>query len=381
LLDQNLPILIAFWQPILHRLDANDFFRVNLCSWTSAPIELQVHAVYPGQSFILGLEMTIHRSFTYGLRLSALSKATSWHSMGLAVVVLVAGGPAGARTLSVGPRAAFTQPSEAIADARDGDTIEIATGEYFDCAVVKQNHVTIVGKGPDVVMTDKACEGKALLVIRGSDITVRNLTLSRARVPDGNGAGIRAEGPNLTVEQTRFINNENGILAADVPNSTIRILDSTFERNGRCQATCAHGVYVGHIALLHIERTKFFETREGHHIKSRALRTELIGDDIEDGPQGTASYLVEVPNGGTLIMRDNKLEKGPNCSNHSAAIVIGAEGVTQRTAELTLANNSFANDQDREAMFVRNMTATEAQLTGNRLKGSVVPLSGDGNVQ
>src|SRR5258708_26983509 len=54
--------------------------------------------------------------------------------------------------------------------------------------------------GADVVITDKACQGKALFVITGDDVSVRNLTFTRARVPDGNGAGIRAEGVNLRVE-------------------------------------------------------------------------------------------------------------------------------------------------------------------------------------
>jgi hypothetical protein len=283
-----------------------------------------------------------------------------------------------AETLWVGPGEAFKQPSAAIAEARDGDTIEIAPGEYFDCAVVKHNHVTIVGSGPDVVLTDKTCEGKALLVTRGSDIVVRNLTLTRARVADGNGAGIRAEGPNLTVEQTRFTNNENGILAADVPNSTIRILDSTFERNGRCQAACAHGVYIGHIALLHIERTKFFETREGHHIKSRALRTELIGNDIQDGVKGTASYLVEIPNGGALIMQGNMLEKGQHSANLRAAVMVSDEDRSQPVTELLLTQNTFYNNTGNRTAFLGNWSGIDPKLDDNLFLGDVTAVSSQG---
>ena len=288
--------------------------------------------------------------------------------------------PACAKTLLVGPDQELKAPSAAAAAADDGDTIEIAPGEYFDCAVWKANHLTIESKGAGAVITDVSCEGKALFVTRGSDITIRNLTLTRARVPDENGAGIRAEGDNLRVEGTRFVNNENGILASDAPESKIIIIDSEFTANGKCRNNCAHGLYVGRIALLRVEHSKFMGTKDGHHIKSRALRTELIGDDIEDGPIGTSSYLVEIPNGGTLIMENNVLEKGPKCSNHSAAVVIGAEGVTQRTAELSIRGNKFTNDQTIETIFVRNLTATEALLAGNTFKGKVVPLSGDGTV-
>ena len=39
------------------------------------------------------------------------------------------------------------------------------------------------------------------------------------------------------------------------------------------------------------------------------MRTEVINCDIEDGPAGTSSYLVEIPNGGTLILEGNKMQK------------------------------------------------------------------------
>jgi hypothetical protein len=289
--------------------------------------------------------------------------------------------PADARTLAVGADQELKLPSAAAAVARDGDTIVIAAGEYFDCAVWRANHLTIEGKGTDVVITDKACEGKGLFIARGNDMTIRNLTFTRARVPDGNAAGIRAEGVNLRVEHSRFVNNENGILANPSPGSTITIVDSEFIRNGKCDPNCAHGIYTGEIALLHIEHSKFLETKVGHQIKSRALRTELIGNEISDGETGTSSYLVDIPNGGSLVMTDNVMEKGPHSSNQATAVSIGAEGVSHRTAELTISGNKFTNDEDRETVFIRNMTATEAALSGNSFKGKVKPLSGDGTVR
>ena len=291
--------------------------------------------------------------------------------------------PASAATLVVGPDQKLKLPSDAAKVAADGDTIDIEPmeGGYFDCAVWHANNLTIEGKGDGVVITDKSCQGKALFVTPGNDITIRNITFTRARVPDKNGAGIRAEGVNLRIEHSKFINNENGILAADQPTGTIAIFDSEFRHNGKCDPVCSHGVYVNRIKLLHIERTVFSDTHQGHDVKSRALRTELIGDTIEDGPDGTSSYLVDIPNGGALVMRDDTLEKGAKSENHSCAVSIGEEGVDQPTSEIVLDNNSFTNDMSVETLFVRNGTATEAQLAGNRFKGSVKPLSGDGSVK
>ena len=230
----------------------------------------------------------------------------------LAALLALAATPAAARTLEVGETRAFKTPSEAIRAAQDGDRVVIDPGEYFDCAVVAANNLTIEGAKPDgsAILTDKACQGKALLVTTGRDITIRNLTLTRARVPDMNGAGIRAEGTNLTVERVKFINNQNGILAAGNPASTIIVRDSEFLRNGYC-SPCAHGIYVNALKLLQVERSKFADTRQAHHIKSRAARTEVIGCDLRDGDTGTASYHIDISNGGSVVVRDTTMQKGP----------------------------------------------------------------------
>src|SRR4051794_17397793 len=216
----------------------------------------------------------------------------------LFALVLFATG-ASARTLEVGAGKEFKMPSDAVKAARDGDRVAIYPGEYFDCATVDQKGLTIegIGKAEDVVLTDKACGGKALLVLAAPGITVRNLTLTRARVPDQNGAGIRQEGPDLTVERVRFINNQNGILSG-FTSGTVIIRDSLFERNGACEGACSHGVYIGQVDLLRIERSRFHETKRAHHIKSGARRTEVIDCDIQDGPDGTASYEIDIPYGG-----------------------------------------------------------------------------------
>ncbi len=283
-----------------------------------------------------------------------------------------------ARTLRVGPGEAYAIPSAAIAAARSGDTVQIAAGAYTDCATVTANGVTIAGAGPTTILTGRVCAGKGLLNIDGDNITVRDLTLQGARAPEHNGAGIRAEGGNLTVDGVRFVGNENGILSADAPAATIAIRDSVFLRNGSCVSACAHGVYAGHIALLSIENSRFEETRSGHHVKSRALVTRITGTTIEDGPNGTSSYLVEIPNGGSLIMEHDVLEKGPGSENHAVAISIGAEGVTQRTDRISIHTTSFRNDQGRATVFLRNLTGTRPEISGVGTSGMVTLVEGTG---
>ena len=304
--------------------------------------------------------------------------------LSLVVMTAVSVAAVQARTLEVGADKEYKLPSAAAAAAKDGDTIAIQPGEYFDCATLNRNKLTMQGVGPadKVILTDKVCGGKGMLITTGNGITIQNLTLTRARVPDGNGAGIRNEAPDLTIEGVRFINNQNGILSTPANPGTITIKDSVFDRNGNCNngGGCAHGLYVGATTLLHIERTKFSGTKQGHHIKSRAMRTEIIGCTIEDGEAGTASYLIEAPVGGSLVVRDSTLQKGAEAENHSAAIVIGSEGVSQPTREILIENNTFRNDGGWTTYFVNNLTATDAMLRGNKLSGNVRPLNGDGKV-
>ena len=288
-----------------------------------------------------------------------------------------------ARTLEVGAGRAFAMPSAAAAAAGPGDHIVIYPGQYFDCATLAASHLTVEGAGDAaaIVLTDKTCGGKALLIVDGDDITIRNLTLTRARVADGNGAGIRAEGGNLTVDGVRFVNNQDGILTNANPAMTLTVRHSQFIKNGVCLEACSHAIYAGKIASLVVQDSVFRDTRQGHDIKSRAARTEVTGCDIQDGQTGTASYLIEIPNGGAVIVRGNTLEKGPLAGNHTSAISIGAEGVDQATPEITVEHNHLTNDGNYRTALVNNMSATEATLRGNTLTGSVDALRGDGSSQ
>jgi hypothetical protein len=282
-------------------------------------------------------------------------------------------------TYLVGPQRELKSPSAAAVIVKDGDAVNIEKGEYSDCAVWRASNLVIEGKG-DVTIRDKVCEDKAIFVTKGANITIRGIEFAHARSTNKNGAGIRGEGPNLTVENSRFTDNENGILTGVNPRSRIVIRNSVFSLNGKCDPDCAHGIYIGAVALLQVANSTFLQQYVGHHIKSRALRTEIVGNTIKDGPSGTASFSVDLPDGGSLVLRSNVMEKGPQAENHLAVVSIGEESSRNPTGELTIERNIFVNDNAGSTLFVRNLTATAAVLVGNKLAGKVVPLSGKGTV-
>jgi hypothetical protein len=288
--------------------------------------------------------------------------------------------PAAAKTLSVGPDQEFKLPSDAARAAADGDTVSIAPqpGGYFDCATWRQSRLTIEGQGEGATITDKTCDGKGLFILDGRDVTIRNLTFARARVPDRNGAGIRVQGANLRIERSRFLNNETAILAAPQDASTITILDSEFTDNGRCDSGCTHAVTIDGVAILHIEHSRFKGGTGDDQIESTAQRTELIGNEIADGEAGTAHTLVELPHGGSLVMRDNSLEQGARGGRREAAIAIVAGNGAAPVSELVFSGNRYKNDTGASALFVMNWSGTDAKLDGNQLGAETTPVSSSG---
>jgi hypothetical protein len=301
------------------------------------------------------------------------SAASAWI---LSLPLLLLHGGAGAQTvLTVGPGKTYALPSQAAHNARPGDIIRIFPGTYSDCTELDPDRLLIEGVGPDVVLAGKVCDDKGIFVTRGNGITVRNITFAAAQVPDHNGAGIRVEGANLTVEDSRFIGNENGILAGGDAASVILIKNSTFRGNGTCIAACAHGIYAGHIALLRVESSTFEEQHQGHHIKSRAARTEIVNNSVRDGAKGSASYLVDLSNGGSALISGNVFEKGRLSGNRQTAIAVGAESETNPPGDIVVQDNSFANDTGAATVFVRNFTGRPITLLRNRLSGEVTPLN------
>ncbi|MDH3946892.1 MAG: right-handed parallel beta-helix repeat-containing protein, partial [Chromatiales bacterium] len=171
------------------------------------------------------------------------------------LVAAIAPTVATARTLKVGPDEKFQVPSAAAKAAKDGDVIEIAEGTYDGgIAVWRQNGLTIRGVGDvEIRAAGKNARGMGIWVIEGNDTTVENITLSGARVPHKNGAGIRQVGSNLTIKRCRFVDNENGILAGrskkNKGESEIVVEDSVFERNGHSNGK-AHAIYVANLTRL-----------------------------------------------------------------------------------------------------------------------------------
>ncbi|WP_167736405.1 right-handed parallel beta-helix repeat-containing protein [Nocardioides sp. 1609] len=275
----------------------------------------------------------------------------------------------GPRTWRVGPERALTTPSAAAAVARDGDTVLIDAGAYpGDVATWTQDDVTLRAVGGRVRLTadGRSAQGKAIWVVAGDRTRVEAIEFSGAAVPDRNGAGIRQEGTGLTVVRSVFHHNENGILAGADAASDIRIHRSRFHANGAGDGY-SHNVYVGEVRSLTVTGSVLGGASVGHELKSRALRTTVTGNRIVDGA-GTASYSIDVPNGGETLIAGNVVEQGASSQN-PVLVAYGAEGLTHPGSRLWVVNNTLVNRGASATHVALFGTGAETHLWNNLLVG------------
>ena len=214
------------------------------------------------------------------------------------------------------------------------------------------NHLTIVGVHgrAHLEAAGQSSEGKAIWVIAGNDTTIDNIEFSGARVPDQNGAGIRQEGANLLLEHCYFHDNQEGILAADNPTSSIVIDSSVFARNGAGDGY-SHNIYINHVRSFTLRYSYSTDARVGHLVKSRALRNYILYDRLT-GEHGTDSYELDLPNGGLSYVIGTVIEQGSNTQNPNM-LAYGEEGDLNPDSHLYAVNDTFVNDLHHgDAIFV-----------------------------
>lgn len=276
------------------------------------------------------------------------------HLVAFAVALLLSM-QATAALIRVGPTEAVKHISAAAHLAQSGDVVEIQPGTYVgDVAVWRQKELTIVGLGDGAVLDahGQTAEGKAIWVIPDGNFHISNIAFQGARAPDRNGAGIRFEKGRLELVNCRFRDNQMGVLTAHDPNTVLIIRDSLFVEAPHQKDVLPHLLYIGRIGRAEIWGSRFERGYAGHLIKSRARETGLYYNMINDGPDGSASYEVDLPNGGDVTMLGNIIVQGENTQN-PVVIAYGAEHAQWSKNRLRLSHNTLVNAQWTGAWFLR----------------------------
>ncbi|AFL75531.1 hypothetical protein [Thiocystis violascens] len=277
------------------------------------------------------------------------------HAMYPGILALLLCSVGQADTLLVGPDQEITRISEAARRAKDGDLVLVAAGIYRgDVAVWHQKALTIKSVGGTAVLVadGQDAEGKAIWVIRHGRFEIQGFEFTGARVPSGNGAGIRFEGGQLTLSDCSFHDNQMGLLTSNAEDAELRIRDSRFADAPRQEGSLPHLLYVGRIARFELTGSRFENGYRGHLVKSRARSTELRYNWIVDGPEGQASYEVDLPNGGEAVLVGNVIAQSAQSENR-ALVAYGAEGLAWASNQLFVVHNTLVNQGKAPASFVR----------------------------
>lgn len=293
-------------------------------------------------------------------------------------VLLVLTPPAwAAKTLMVGPAGAPLSLQQALAQAQDGDTIELLSGDYTASSVLIENrrlHFKGVGKRPVIRGSGLLPAAHALWLVRGGQVTLENLEFRGARSIDGEGSGIRMEGGHLHLRRVALYDNEYGLFAPQAAQAELIIEDCEFGLAPRVVGGLHHLLNVGRIAKLTVTGSRFQQGFEGQLIKTRARENTISYNFIHDGQRGGASYEIEIANGGLATLVGNVIGQGADSQN-PVLVSYGTERVGWDRNALVMAHNTFINYGWTPAWFVRVIGSnlppnTEVVAVNNLLVGN-----------
>lgn len=287
-------------------------------------------------------------------------------------VLAGAGGVARAGTLTVGPGRQYATPCEAIAAAQAGDVIEVDAGHYDgDTCAWSTDNLTVRGVGGRAVIDLTGvtpAQQKGIFTIYAENATIENFELSHAAISEeagNNGAGIRHQGTNLTVRDCYLHDNQDGILGAPAAagTGTVIIERTELADNGAGDGQ-SHNAYLNHYASVTLRESYSHGAVVGHLFKTRAAENFILYNRLTDEDGTTASYELDVPNGGTTFVIGNLIEQSA-ASQNGGIVEYAAEGATNPDQHLYLVNNTVVND--RAAGVFLNLNGAPTALVANNL--------------
>jgi hypothetical protein len=229
-------------------------------------------------------------------------------------------------TVTVGPDGQFTTIAAAVEAANPGDTVSVQAGNYVNDFLDFAKDLTLQASGGQVVMTATTSppDGKAMITESGS-VTISGFDISGVSVPDQNGAAVRYQGGNLTIANSYFHGNQDGLLGAPDPTGSITVDHSEFGFNGGGTGN-THNIYIGEIANF------------------------------------TAT------NGGNAHITGNVIEQGLHQQN-PVILAYGEEGQANPGTDVSIQGNTIVNDAGSNSYVLLNRTTVSPAFVNNSLWG------------
>ena len=280
---------------------------------------------------------------------------------------------ASGHVLQVGAGRAFTSLQAALTASADGDTVQVDAGTYVDDFATVRHQVIIEGVGgmAHFVARHIGENGVGLLDVHAS-VTVRNLSFAGARSYDGNGAGMRVRGGDVTIVNSVFTGNDVSVLAHD-PATTIGIYDTEIDGNGNWDKS-THNLNIGAVNSFTLENSYVHSGIVAHEVNDRAYFSRIENNRIVDTENSSASFGINLGRGGTALIRGNAIEKGQNAVN-GILVHVGEEGPLYSNTNVQVVGNTLvsrvANVDHPYTFFVVAAPGATTTVDGNTFVGGV----------
>jgi hypothetical protein len=282
-------------------------------------------------------------------------------------------------TLSVGSGQQYATISAAVAAAHSGDVIQVQAGTYMNDFPPNVSNLTIEGVGgfAHISAATYPPNGKAVFVTSGN-VTLQNIEVSGVAVADKNGAAVRYQGGNLTLNGVYFHDNQEGILAGDDPNGSISINGSEIANNGNDYLE--HNVYVNNVGTTTVTNSYIHDvTGDGSEFRSRGANTTIINSRIVSGSHAD-NYTVDLPAGGNVLLQNDVFEKAAGATNPYMIHYSPDQQVPWHgPSALKIIGSTFINDAGPSAVGIDNLNGpayqnggtapVTAELTNNQAYG------------
>ncbi len=250
-------------------------------------------------------------------------------------------------------------------DAANSYTIALAAGTYVDPNLHVGRSMTLdaVVDGTVTLLGSSSLPNRKGLILAdgiGTHLTVDGIKFQGAHISNldgGNGAGIRDQvsgaGSGLTVTDSLFLNNQEGILTGGSAGlERVVIQRSAFRGNGNASKNTGqeHGIYVNSAASVVIDSSVFCgQVGAGHNIKVRSAATTITNTQSYEGiagggctNAGNASRGIDIPNAGIASLSNVDLFQGPYSPNWGM-LSFGVEGVRYAANSLTMRDVDFVS--------------------------------------
>jgi len=267
----------------------------------------------------------------------------------------------------------FQDLQKAVNASVANGTITIFAEINGTCAIINKPLLIQGLRGSDgqrAHLAGGVCNGKAPLVTMAPDIVIENLEISGVQVGDGNGACVRLDTGtrDLLIRNLYCHDSQDGLLGKI--DGLLLVEDSKFEGNGFGNGS-AHGIYVFGEEML-IRRSQFLSARNAGHTVKSGVQKLTVEDSVLAALNGHNSRALDAFAGGTIVLRRNIIQQGPN-SDNSDMIGVGLEPARLMPAghSVLLEENwlIFDNEERGNKVVFRGQKLGPIELRNNNMVG------------